>query len=322
MAKKKTGKASGATENAGTTAAVSERIAIPAPGLGPVPVIEVDGVAFDLDDPHFPPELTEAALTGGGYPYDRKLDDKTYAQELEALQIELVKAQRQFAADGRRAVLVFEGRDAAGKGGSISAVRQYLNPRSARIVALPKPTEAERGQWYFQRYVAELPTAGEMVLFDRSWYNRAGVERVMGFCSEAEYEHFLPAAREFEDMLVKDGVLLIKIWLDIGRVTQLKRFHDRRHDPLKIWKLSPMDIKAMEMFDAYTAARDRMLRETHTKSAPWVVVRANDKRRARLEIMRHLLGRLDYPEKDAAVIGTIDDKILGLGPKFLGISKK
>ncbi|ODN69819.1 polyphosphate kinase 2 [Methylobrevis pamukkalensis] len=294
---------------------------VPAPGLGEVPVIEVSGEPFDLEDPRFPEALEDRALASGGYPYKEKLDKTVYARELEALQIELVKAQRHVANAGLRVIALFEGRDAAGKGGTIGAIRQYMNPRSARIVALPRPTEAERGQWYFQRYVDQFPTRGEFVLFDRSWYNRAGVEQVMGFCTPEEYRHFLKATKEFEDMLVKDGIILLKYWIDIGREMQLKRFHDRRHDPLKIWKLSPMDVKALTMFDDYTAARDRMLRETHMKSSPWIIARANDKRRARLDVIRHLLGRIDYPDKDARAIGTIDAQILGSGPKFLGLGK-
>ncbi|SON54097.1 polyphosphate kinase 2 [Hartmannibacter diazotrophicus] len=288
-----------------------------APHLGEVPVIEVAGTSFDLEDPEFPADLEEKSVRSGGYPYDDKLDRDKYEKHLRLLQIEFVKAQRYVGAAGRRVVLLFEGRDAAGKGGAIGAIREYMNPRSARIVALPKPTDSERGQWYFQRYAAELPTSGEFVLFDRSWYNRAGVEKVMGFCTKDEYEHFLRATQEFEDMLVKDGVILVKTWLNIGRIMQLKRFHDRRHDPLKIWKLSTMDVKALTLYDDYTQARDRMLRETHSAESPWIVVKANDKRRARLNVMRYVLSQIDYPDKDAGAIGSIDNKILGFGPTFL-----
>ena len=218
---------------------------------------------------------------------------------------------------GKRIMAVFEGRDAAGKGGAIHATMSNMNPRSARIVALTKPTETERGQWYFQRYVATFPTAGEFVLFDRSWYNRAGVEPVMGFCTPEQYEKFLKATPRFEKMIVSDDIQLFKFWLNIGREMQLKRFHDRRHDPLKIWKLSPMDIAALNKWDDYTEKRDRMLKETHTDQAPWTVVRGNDKRRARLNLIRHILTTLDYEGKDEKAIGEVDRKIVGAGPGFV-----
>jgi polyphosphate kinase 2 len=267
--------------------------------------------SFDLDDPVLPDWVARDALKSGGYPYDDTMKDKLYVEELETLQVELVKLQHDFGETGRRIVSLFEGRDAAGKGGAIFAIRQYLNPRSARIVALPKPTEMEAGQWYFQRYVAQLPTAGEIVLFDRSWYNRGGVEPVMGFCTEAQCRIFLRQAPAFEEMLVEAGIILFKFWLDIGRAMQLKQFHQRRHDPLKIWKLSPMDYAAMTKWDAYTAARDRMLAATHSKTAPWTFVRANDKKRARLAVIRHVLASVDYAGKDKKAIGRADPLILG-----------
>jgi len=222
-----------------------------------------------------------------------------------------VKLQRHLGQSGMRVVLLFEGRDAAGKGGSIFVFRQYLNPRQARTVALPSPTEAERGQWYFQRYVAELPTAGEMVLFDRSWYNRAGVETVMGFCSPAEHRVFLQAAPEFERMLVDHGITLYKFWLDVGRAMQLRRFHERRHNPLKIWKLSPIDYAAMARWDDYTRARDDMFAATDRPPAPWTIVLSNDKRRARLSLIRHVLSTIDYAGKDEHVVRQPDARILG-----------
>jgi polyphosphate kinase 2 len=191
-----------------------------------------------------------------------------------------------------------------------------MNPRTARIVALPKPTEVERGQWYFQRYVAEFPTKGEIVLFDRSWYNRAGVEPVMGFCTPAESERFLRDVPPFEKLLVDDGILLFKFWLNIGREMQLKRFHERRHNPLKIWKLSPIDYAALSKWDDYIAARDTMLKATNRPATPWTVLLANDKRRARLAILRHLLGAIDYRGKSAKVIGRNDAKIID-GPRLL-----
>ncbi|WP_083656549.1 polyphosphate kinase 2 [Mongoliimonas terrestris] len=281
------------------------------------PSIPVGDIHFDLDDPVLAPEIVERALASGGYPYEDTTKDRVYEDQLRLLQIELVKLQKWVSETGARVVILFEGRDAAGKGGMVETVRAYLNPRSARAVALPKPSDTERGQWYFQRYVAQLPTRGEIVLFDRSWYNRAGVERVMGFCSEAEVRSFLHQAPVFEQLLVDDGLILFKIWLDIGREMQLKRFYDRRHDPLKIWKLSPIDIKALGLWDAYTKARDAMLAATHSVHAPWTVILANDKKRARLNAIRHILSSVDYAEKAPEAIGSVDPAILGQGPDLL-----
>jgi polyphosphate kinase 2 len=280
------------------------------PNVDSPPLVTKHG-SFDLDDPVLPDWVERDALKSGGYPYDDTMKDKLYEEELETLQVELVKLQHDVGETGRRIVILFEGRDAAGKGGTIFAIRQYLNPRSARIVALPKPTEVETGQWYFQRYIAHLPTAGEIVLFDRSWYNRGGVEPVMGFCTEVQCRIFLRQAPAFEEMLVEAGIVLFKFWLDIGRTMQLKQFHQRRHDPLKIWKLSPMDYAAMTKWDAYTAARDRTLAATHIKAAPWTFVRSNDKKRARLAVIRHVLGSVDYAGKDKKAIGRADPLILG-----------
>lgn len=266
---------------------------------------------FDLDDPKLPAWVEQRALKSGGYPHADTIKDKFYEEDLTALQIELVKLQRHVNDTGTRVVALFEGRDAAGKGGAIFAMRQYMNPRTARAVALPKPTERERGQWYFQRYVDELPTGGELVLFDRSWYNRAGVEPVMGFCTPAETRDFLAQAPDFEKMLVDAGTILFKFWLNIGREMQLKRFHERRHNPLKIWKLSPIDYAALGKWDAYTRARDAALAATDRPSAPWTVVLANDKRRARLNIVRHMIGALDYKGKDKNVVRHTDPLILG-----------
>jgi len=279
------------------------------------PRIKTRHGSFDLDDPALPAWIADGAFRSGGYPYDEPMKDKDYEEELTRLQIELVKLQRHVNATGMRVVLVFEGRDAAGKGGSTFAFRQYLNPRSARLVALPSPTEVERGQWYFQRYVAELPTAGEIVLFDRSWYNRAGVEPVMGFCTRAEHRLFLDSVPGFERMLVGQGTHLFKLWLSIGFEMQLKRFHERRHDPLKIWKLSPIDYAAMGKWDAYSRARDEMFIASHTPEAPWTVIRSNDKKRARLDVIRHVLSGLAYPGKDRKAIGRTDPLITG-GPEM------
>ncbi len=272
---------------------------------------------YDIDDPVLPDWLSDKAFGSDDFPYDKKLPTEDYERTLKLLQIELVKVQCWLQATGRRVMTVFEGRDAAGKGGAIHATTSYMNPRSARVVALTKPTGTEIGQWYYQRYVATFPTAGEFVLFDRSWYNRACVEPVMGFCTPAQYERFLKETPRFEKMIVSEGIHFFKFWLDIGREMQLKRFHDRRHDPLKIWKLSPMDIASLDKWDDYTEKRDRMLKDTHTDPAPWTVVRANDKRRARINIIRHILKTLDYDGKDKKAIGDIDDRIVGSGRGFL-----
>jgi polyphosphate kinase 2 len=271
---------------------------------------------FDLENPILPGEIAEQALTAGGYPYAKALKRKRYEKDLRALQIELLKLQYWIRESGTRLVAIFEGRDTAGKGGTINRITQHLNPRHAKVVALAKPTEAERGQWYFQRYTAHMPTAGDIAILDRSWYNRAGVERVMGFATEAQVRQFLSEAPEFERMLVRDGIRVFKFWLTIGRETQLKRFHARRHDPLKRWKLSAIDLAAMEKWDDYTRAKEDMFRETHTAEAPWTVVRANDKKRTRLNVMRHLLTSIDYTGKDAEAVGTVDTEILGADEEF------
>ena len=271
---------------------------------------------FDLEDPVLPDWVAERALASGGYPYDDTIKDKHYEKELTLLQIELVKLQRFINDSGARLVVLFEGRDAAGKGGCIFAMRQFMNPRTARVVALPKPTEKEVGQWYFQRYTEHLPTAGELVLFDRSWYNRAGVETVMGFCSAEETAEFLKQAPAYEKMLINGGTVLFKFWLNIGREMQLKRFHERRHNPLKIWKLSPVDYAAIEKWSAYSEARDVTLKATHSKAAPWTVVHANDKHRARLNIIRHVLAAFQYPGRDDRSVGKTDPLILG-GPELI-----
>ncbi|MFK0332218.1 polyphosphate kinase 2 [Rhizobium sp. 2MFCol3.1] len=272
---------------------------------------------FDVDDPVLPDWVDEEALKSGDFPYNKKLKEEEYLEELKALQIELVKVQFWLQATGKRVMALFEGRDAAGKGGAISASSAHMNPRLARVVALTKPTDREAGQWYFQRYIAQFPTAGEFVLFDRSWYNRAGVEPIMGFCTPKQYEDFLAQAPQIEKVISHEGIFFFKFYLDIGREMQLKRFHDRRHDPRKVWKLSSMDIAALTKWDDYSEKRDRMLKETHTEFAPWTVVHANDKRRARLNLIRHILKTIDYDGKDKDAIGKLDDKIIGQGPKFL-----
>ena len=272
---------------------------------------------FDLDNPELPKAIKKAALTSGGYPYEEKLDSDDYEEQLLEAHLQLALLQEHVGRSGDRLVLVFEGRDAAGKGGSIRTYLQNLNPRFNMSVALPKPNDRERTQWYFQRYVDWMPAAGEQVLFDRSWYNRAGVEPVMGFCTPEQTTQFLEEAPRFEEMLVRDGVHVFKFWLTIGREMQLKRFHDRRHDLLKRWKLSPIDLEALPRFDDYTAARNRMLAATHTDHAPWTVILGNDKRRARLAIIRAVLHGMSYDGKDEARIGKLDDKIVVEPDRFL-----
>ena len=272
---------------------------------------------FDLENPKLPKWVKKRALTSGGYPYDEKLDDDTYETELHSLYLELAKLQDDQAKTGRRIVMVFEGRDAAGKGGTIDTYLENLNPRYSDSVALPKPSDRERTQWYFQRYIDWLPAAGEQVLFDRSWYNRAGVEPVMGFCSPEETTKFLAEAPQFERMLVNDGIHLFKFWHSIGREMQMKRFHDRRHDPLKRWKLSPVDFEALARFDAYTDASTRMFEETHTEHAPWTVILSNDKQRGRLAVLRVVLRAIDYEGKDLEAIGPVDDRIAMNPERFL-----
>ncbi len=286
--------------------------------IDPVTIsIEGEDRIFDLNDPKLPDWVKDNTLSSGGYPYDKKMKEMKYEMRLAELQIELVKVQYWLKESGSRLVLVFEGRDAAGKGGTIKSITSYLNPRHAHVVALSKPTETERGQWYYQRYIDHLPTAGDMTVFDRSWYNRAGVEPVMGFCTPEQHQHFLDETPRFEKMLVHDGIHLVKFWLNVGQEMQLKRFHDRRHNPLKEWKLSPIDLKALTKWEEYSKARDLMLETTHTEHAPWTILRTNDKRRARINAIRYLLKQLDYTGKDEKVIGNIDSDILGQGPNFL-----
>jgi len=272
--------------------------------------------AFDIENPELPKAIAEAALGSGGFPYEEKLERKVYERELERLQVELVKLHAHLQKERERLVAVFEGRDAAGKGSAIKRFLAHLNARSARSVALTKPTEAERGQWYFQRYAVHMPTSGEMVLFDRSWYNRAGVERVMGFCSEDQLADFLREAPQYEGMLVRDGIHLFKFYLDIGREMQLRRFHRRRHDPLRCWKINEIDLAAIGKWDEYTKAKEDMFRFTHTTTSPWTVIRANDKRRTHLEAMRTVLAAMTYKGKDKETVGTPDARIVGSGAEF------
>jgi polyphosphate kinase 2 len=271
---------------------------------------------FSLDAPKLPKAIEDAAMRSGGYPYDSRLKHKVFEETLHTLQVELSKLQTHNIKTGSRILCLYEGRDGAGKGSCIKAFNEHMNPRHTRTVALPKPTETERGQLYFQRYAVHLPTAGEIVLFDRSWYNRAGVERVMGFCTEDQVAIFLREAPEFEGLIVRDGIKLFKFYLQIGREMQLQRFYERRHDPLKQWKLSNVDLAALAKYDAYTKAEVEMFRFTSTTIAPWVAVRANDQRRARLETIRHVLLAIDYEGRDLNAIGKADPLIIGSGPEF------
>lgn len=275
-----------------------------------------DFAEFDVTLPKLPAKIESGALRSGGYPYDKRMKRSTYEKQLRELQIELLKLQTHIRKTQQRIVVLFEGRDSAGKGGCIKRFMEHLNPRHARSVALSKPTEAERGQWYFQRYVTHLPTSGNMVLFDRSWYNRAGVERVMGFCDEEQLADFLREAPQFEALLTRDGIHLFKIFLTIGREMQLKRLHARQHDPLKRWKLTRMDLAAIGKWDEYTEAKHDLFRFTHTTDCPWTVIRSNDKRRARLEAIRYVLQGFEYAGKDAEAIGKADDEVIGSGPEF------
>lgn len=246
-----------------------------------------------------------------GYPYKRKLGHKSYEREKRLLQVELLKAQEWIESTGQRVVVLFEGRDAAGKGGTIKRFMEHLDPRSVDNIALAKPTRSEAGQWFFQRYVRHLPTRGRMVLFDRSWYNRAVVEPVMGFCSDEEYEDFMIAAPAFERMLTRAGIILIKLWFSVSRREQITRFTIRRIDPVRQWKLSPTDLASLDRWHEYTHAKQAMFERTSTEHAPWTVVRSNDKKRGRLEAMRHVLTRLDYPDKDMEVVHAPDPLIVG-----------
>jgi polyphosphate kinase 2 len=246
-----------------------------------------------------------------GYPYAERMDREEYELSKRLLQIELLKLQNWIKASNRRLVIVFEGRDAAGKGGTIKRFTEHLNPRGARTVALEKPSERESTQWYFQRYVQHLPAAGEMVLFDRSWYNRAGVERVMGFCTPAQYDEFMRQTPRFEQMLVGDGIDLVKFWFSVSADEQRTRFAIRQVDPVRQWKLSPMDIASLDKWGDYTEAKEAMLAATDTTTAPWTVVKSNDKKRARLEAMRHVLSLFDYENKDREIVGSPDSNIVG-----------
>ncbi|MCK0143729.1 polyphosphate kinase 2 [Aliiroseovarius sp. F20344] len=269
------------------------------------------------------PQAVRAVIKGASkkdilsesYPYKKPIDKDVYAEEIEALQLELVKLQADVKATGKRVVVVFEGRDAAGKGGTIKRFRENLNPRVARVVALSKPSDREAGEWYFQRYVKHLPTEGEIVLFDRSWYNRGVVEKVFEFCKDTQREAFFRQLPEFEDMLVDEGIHFVKIWLNVGRAEQLRRFLAREKDPLKQWKLSWIDVEGLNRWDAYSDAIKETFERSHRTRTPWTVIRSDDKKRARMAALKVVLKDIDYAGKDSNVASAPDDKICG-GPEL------
>jgi polyphosphate kinase 2 len=266
----------------------------------------------DAPEPGTDPDIElSTGWREGAYPYKNLMSRKSYEKQKFRLQVELLKLQAWVKETGQRVVILFEGRDAAGKGGTIKRFMEHLNPRGARVVALEKPSETERGQWYFQRYIQHLPTSGEIVLFDRSWYNRSGVERVMGFCNHKEYDEFLRQYPEFERQLVRSGVHLFKFWFSVSRAEQRRRFRERRGHPLKHWKLSPVDIASLDKWDAYTAAKEAMFVHCDTSDAPWTVIKSDCKKRARLNAMRYLLNRLPYTKRDQTHSGSIDPLIVG-----------
>ncbi|RBY80578.1 polyphosphate kinase 2 [Geodermatophilus sp. TF02-6] len=265
---------------------------------------------WDDDGELFGPDGKRVETWREGYPYAERLPRPAYEHEKRRLQIQLLRLQSWVKDTGQKLVIVFEGRDAAGKGGTIKRFTEHLNPRGARVVALDKPSEREQTQWYFQRYVQHLPAAGEIVLFDRSWYNRAGVERVMGYCTDEQYRRFMRQAPEFERMLVDSGIRLVKFWFSVSRREQRTRFIVRRIDPVRQWKLSPTDLASLDRWDDYTAAKEAMFAATDTEWAPWTVIRSNDKKRARLEALRYVLWTVPYTDEDASVVGSPDPNIV------------
>ncbi|MGN9907607.1 polyphosphate kinase 2 [Phytohabitans sp. LJ34] len=290
----------------------------PAPLAQPVsgPLLDrLDGYRVVDDDDDDPVLLTRDGnpvdTWREGYPYQERLSRQDYERDKRLLQIELLKVQRWVKASGERLIVLFEGRDAAGKGGTIKRFVEHLNPRGARVVALEKPSERESTQWYFQRYLTHLPAAGEMVFFDRSWYNRAGVERVLGYCTRVEYMEFMREAPELERMLVRSGIHLVKFWFSVSRREQQTRFVIRQVDPVRRWKLSPTDLASLDQWDDYTEAKEAMFFYTDTADAPWTLIKSNDKKRARIQAMRHLLGQLDYSDKDIDVVGAPDRRLIG-----------
>ena len=282
---------------------------------------ELSRLRVDVDDEDDPVLLradgTVVDTWREGYPYSERMTRTEYDRTKRLLQIELIKWQNWVKSTGAKIVVVFEGRDAAGKGGTIKRFTEHLNPRGASVVALEKPSERESTQWYFQRYVAHLPAAGEIVLFDRSWYNRAGVERVMGFATPVEYAEFMRQAPDFEQMLVRSGISLVKFWFSVSRTEQRTRFLIRQIDPVRQWKLSPMDLASLDQWEDYTEAKETMFAHTDTAEAPWTVVKSNDKKRARLEAMRSVLHRFAYTGKDVELVGVPDPLVVGRGVDIL-----
>ena len=281
-----------------------------------------DGAITEFFETEAPEEISQAIrdadkddILDAGFPYSERMPRDEYEDALHAVQVELVKLQAWVKSSGARIAILFEGRDAAGKGGTIKRMHEYLNPRGARVVALPKPSDTEATQWYFQRYSDHLPAAGQIVSFDRSWYNRGVVEHVFGFCTPAERALFFDQAPAFERMLVQDGVILIKFWLNVGRAEQLRRFLGREGDPLKYWKLSRIDVEGLAKWDAYSAAIAETLLRTHNGDAPWTIIRSDDKRRARLAAIRRVLRAVPYEGKDKEAIGSVDPSIIG-GPEL------
>jgi polyphosphate kinase 2 len=262
-------------------------------------------------------DAVRLAFESGAYPYADRMGEKVYEEEKARLQAELLKVQIWAQETGQKFIILMEGRDAAGKGGTIKRFMEHLNPRYARVVALTKPSDVEKGQWFFQRYLQHLPTAGEIVFFDRSWYNRAGVERVMGFCTPSEYLEFMRETPDLERMFVRSGIRLYKYWFSVTREEQRVRFRARETDPLKRWKLSPIDKASLDKWDDYTEAKEAMFFYTDTADAPWVIVKSDDKKRARLNAMRHFLSTLDYPDKDTSVILPVDPLIVGRASQVL-----
>lgn len=301
---------------------VPEQTAATEPVATEPPATEVAETRLEGRGPsRFPSADADAirqAFESGRYPYARLMGRATYEAEKARLQAELLKVQIWSQETGQKFVLIMEGRDAAGKGGTIKRFMEHLNPRYARVVALTKPSDKEKGEWFFQRYIQHLPTTGEIVFFDRSWYNRAGVERVMGFCSPSEYLEFMREVPDLERMFVRSGIRLYKYWFSVTQEEQRKRFLARETDPLKMWKLSPIDKASLDKWDDYTEAKEAMFFHTDTADAPWVIVKSNDKKRARLNCMRHFLSTIDYPGKDLSVVGTPDPLIVGHASQVLG----
>ena len=315
------------TDNGAATSAPVENGSVPLPDTTDTASSAADVNARVQNSAHRISEMRQnkdairRLFETGEYPYKKKISRRAYERQKASLQVELLKAQEWIKQSGQKVVLIFEGRDAAGKGGTIKRFTEHLNPRGARVVALEKPTERERSQWYFQRYIEQLPSSGEIVLFDRSWYNRAGVERVMGFCSPNEYLEFMREAPDLERMFVRNGIMLFKYWFSVTQEEQSRRFLAREAEPLKKWKLSPIDRLSRDKWDDYTEAKEAMFFYTDTADAPWTIVKSDDKKRARLNCMRHFLSALAYPEKDQHVVGQPDPLIVGTTDHVIGRSE-